>query len=162
LGPWAEGSSQTAKHNTERCEAAEAAIGKAGATFKPHVFVAMPFKEEMEDVFFHGIQRSVHAIDYVCERIDQESFTGDILERLKVRIEKSALVIADLTDDNPNVFLEVGYAWGKGRPTLFLAKGEAPLKFDVRNHRCIRYRVIHGLEKTLTSQLRDLKLKGDI
>jgi hypothetical protein len=161
-GPGAEASSHTAKRNTERCEAAEAAIGKAGATFKPHVFVAMPFKEEMEDVFFYGIQRSVRAIHYVCERIDQESFTGDILERLKVRIEKSALVIADLTDDDANVFLEVGYAWGKGRPTLFLARGEAALKFDVRNHRCIRYRVIHELEKTLTRQLRDLKLNGDI
>jgi hypothetical protein len=155
-------SDQTAKQNGPRCEVVEAAIGEAGAKIKPHVFVAMPFREEMEDVFFYGIQRSVHAIDYVCERIDQESFTGDILERLKVRIETSALVIADLTDDNPNVFLEVGYAWGKGRPTLLLAKGERMLTFDVRNHRCIRYKSIHGLEETLTTQLQGLKLTGDI
>ena len=136
------------------------AVGTRGKD-TPHVFVAMPFKEEMEDVFYYGIQKSVHSIGYLCERIDQESFTGDILERLKKRIETSSLIIADLTGDNPNVFLEVGYAWGKGRPTVLVVKhGEQQLRFDVQGQRCIKYKSIRNLEELLTKMLGDLRSDG--
>jgi hypothetical protein len=129
----------------------------------PYVFVAMPFKEEMEDVFFYGIQASAHAIGYLCERIDQESFTGDILERLKAKIARSSVVVADLTGDNPNVFLEVGYAWGQGRPTvLVLKESKQQLRFDVQGQRCIKYKSIRSLEEALTKMLRDLKADGSI
>ena len=57
---------------------------------------------------------------------------GHILDRIKLRIETATLVIADLTGANANVYLEVGYAWGKNRPTLLLAKVGDELKFDVR------------------------------
>lgn len=141
-------------------------IDGAGAHRKerPHVFVAMPFKEEMEDVFYYGIQNSVHTIDYLCERIDQETFTGDILDRLKKRIETASLLIADLTDDNPNVFLEIGYAWGKGRPTLLVVRDEAnkPLRFDVQGQKCIKYKSIKSLETALTKMLGELKKDGSI
>lgn len=144
--------------------AAATAVEEAGtqAKAKPHVFVAMPFKEETEDVFSYGIQNSVHAIDYLCERIDQEAFTGDILTRLKKRIETSSVVIADLTGDNPNVFLEVGYAWGKGRPTVLVVKDEQQLRFDVQGERCIKYKTIKSLETALTKMLKGLKSNGDI
>src|SRR5574341_52385 len=79
---------------------------------KPHIFVAMPFDEEMEDVYNWGIQGPVNAAGYLCERVDMTTFTGDILDRVKDRIESAELVIADLTGANPNVYLEVGYAWG--------------------------------------------------
>ena len=129
----------------------------------PHVFVAMPFKEEMEDVFYYGIQKSVHAINYLCERIDQESFTGDILERMKMKIETASLVIADLTGDNPNVFLEVGYAWGQGRPTVLVVKqGKQQPRFDMQGQRCIKYKSIRKLEELLTKMLGDLKSDGSI
>ena len=68
---------------------------------------------------------------------------------MKTKIERSSLVIADLTGDNPNVFLEVGYAWGKSLPTVLLAQERAPLPFDVQSQRCIRYAQIHNLKSTL-------------
>lgn len=144
---------------------AAAAIESAGVRAKttPHVFVAMPFREDMDDVFYYGIQAAVRAAGYICERIDEEAFTGDILERLKARIETSSLVIADLTGDNPNVFLEVGYAWGKGRPTVLVARqGDRPLRFDVQGQRCIRYKSIRNLEEELTKMLGGLKAEGTI
>lgn len=151
-----------------RAAAADAAVGieKAGtkAKGKPHVFVAMPFKKSMTDVFAYGIQNSVHAIDYLCERVDEEAFTGDILDRVKKRIETSSLVIADLTGDNPNVFLEVGYAWGKGRPTVLIVRDEPnkQLRFDVQGQRLIKYETIQSLETSLTKMLKGLKKEGSI
>jgi hypothetical protein len=86
---------------------------------KPHVLVAMPFSKDFMDVFVFGIQGPVNAVGYLCERIDMTAVTGDVLARIKSRIETAELVIADLTGANANVYLEVGYAWGKGRPLSY-------------------------------------------
>jgi len=133
----------------------ERSIESAGlnSNEKPLVFVAMPFSEEMEDVYRYGIEAPVNAAGYLCERMDMTPFMGDILARIKSRIEAASLVVADLTGSNPNVYLEVGYAWGKDRPTLLLAKKGDDLKFDVRGQRCIEYSSIRDLEKKLKSDL---------
>lgn len=121
---------------------------------KPHIFVAMPFTEGMEDVFIFGIQSPVQAAGFLCERVDMAIFSGDILERIKSRIETSYLVIADLTGANANVYLEVGYAWGKKKDTLLLCRNVDDLKFDVRGQRCVIYSSINDLNKKLAEELR--------
>ncbi len=127
---------------------------------KPHVFVAMPFKKDMDDVFYYGILRPVRASGFICERIDQEAFIGDILDQVKKKIETAAVVIAELSGANPNVYLEVGYAWGKERPTILLMKDEQELRFDVRGQRCLKYERIRDLEESLQKELSELKSKG--
>jgi hypothetical protein len=123
---------------------------------KPHVFVAMPFSPEMVDVFVFGIEGPVRAAGYLCERVDMAAFTGDVLERIRTRIETSRLVIADLTGANANVYLEVGYAWGREVPALFVCRQGEELKFDVKGHRCLFYASIHELSKMLAAELRVL------
>jgi hypothetical protein len=128
-----------------------------GSNMKPHIFVAMPFAKEFQDVYIFGIQGPINNAGYLCERVDMVAFTGDILDRVKSRIETASLVIADLTGANPNVYLEVGYAWGKGRPTLLLAReGEEP-KFDLRQQRRLVYQNIFDLSQRLQADLADLK-----
>lgn len=124
---------------------------------KPHIFVAMPFGDDMEDVYTFGIQAPVNAAGYLCERVDMVVFTGDILTRIKSRIETAVIVVAEITGANPNVYLEVGYAWGKERPTLLLAKKGDELKFDVRSQRCIFYKNISDLAKQLEAALKVLQ-----
>jgi hypothetical protein len=57
---------------------------------------------------------------------------------------------------NPNVYLEVGYAWGRGRPTVLLVRDVKELRFDVAAYRCIIYRSIRELETLLTRELERL------
>jgi len=125
---------------------------------KPFLFVAMPFGDDTEDIYIFGIQGPSNKAGYLCERVDMSVFTGDILTRIKSRIDAADLVVADVTGGNPNVYLEVGYAWGKGRPTLLLAKKGEDLKFDVQGQRCIIYKNINdlatNLEKDLTTARR--------
>lgn len=130
-------------------------IANAGlqSNTKPHVFVAMPFSDDMEDVYIFGIQAPINAAGFLCERVDMATFTGDILTRIKSRIETAALIVADLTGASPNVYLEVGYAWGTARPTLLLAKTSDDLTFDVRGQRCIIYKNIADLAKKLGADL---------
>ena len=124
---------------------------------KPLIFVAMPFDKKMDDTFHYGIRNAVNSAGFLCERVDQVSFTGDILEVIKRRITKASLLIADLTMSNPNVYLEVGYAWGVGIPTVLIAQDAQELKFDVKGQKCIIYSGIRELEEKLTQELLALK-----
>lgn len=136
--------------------------GGSGAGVKHHAFVAMPFSAQMEDVFYFGIQAPVHGAGLLCERIDHSVFTGSIMEAMLHKIESASVVIAELTGLNENVFLEVGYAWGKGKPTILLARQDLDLPFDVQGHKCLKYGSIKDLEEKLASELEGLRAQGVI
>lgn len=125
---------------------------------KPLVFVAMPFDKKMIDVFHYGIKRAVNSAGYLCERVDEEHFTGDVMEHVKLRIRQADLVLADLTQANANVYLELGYAWGCEKRTVLLAQDSNELKFDVKGQRCLIYSSIKELEEMLYKELEKLPL----
>jgi hypothetical protein len=120
----------------------------------------MPFDTEMNDIFYYGIEGPIHALGYLCERMDHISFTGEIMEWMKRKIETASLVIAEMTGANPNVYLEVGYAWGRNRPTLLLARDGVNLEFDAKGHRCIFYSGIKDLEGKITREMAQLKAQS--
>lgn len=129
---------------------------------KKHVFIAMPFNSNMEDTYYYGIQRAVDTAGFDCYRSDKVAFVGDIMQELKKELEKSVAVIAELTDSNPNVYLEVGFAWGKDKPTVLIIKqGDKP-RFDVQGQKCLMYNNIKHLEEILTKELLELKASGVI
>lgn len=127
--------------------------GYASAS-KSHVFVAMPFSDEFEDVYHYGIRNAVKRAKLLCERSDLSSYTGDVIAWVRNRIRTSLLVIADLSGANPNVYLEVGYAWGCDIPTILLSKDN--LKFDLQGQRCLMYKKIKDLEEKLGKELIEL------
>ncbi|WP_198085099.1 hypothetical protein [Variovorax sp. E3] len=59
---------------------------------------------------------------YDHARIDQEIFT---------KLHRSRVVLADITGLRPNCFLELGYALGRGLPTMVLAKAGTEHPFDI-------------------------------
>ncbi len=123
---------------------------------KPHIFVAMPFSDEFEDVYRFGILEPVRRCGFACEKVDEVSFTGDVLQQIKNRIASSRLVIAELTGARPNVYLEVGYAWGCGKEVVFLAKKGEQIHFDVATQRTIFYRNITHLAEELQKLIEKL------
>jgi len=127
---------------------------------KPHAFVAMPFTPAFEDVYFYGIRPPIKDAGMLSERIDQEVFSGDIFGRIKERIETADLVVAELTGANPNVYLELGYAWGRERPTILLSRSVEDLRFDVQGQRVLLYDSIRQLEVRLRQELRTLAARG--
>ncbi len=154
----ARNSSTRPKVESEKSERLRAA-GYASDS-KPHVFVAMPFREEMDDVYHYGIQEAVRKAGFLCERADLSAFTGDIMQWVRDRIRSATVIVADLTGANPNVYLEVGYAWGCGKPTVLVAKDKPPSEFDARGQRCLVYRRIRDLEVSLAEELQNLRQNG--
>ncbi|WOE83705.1 hypothetical protein [Aeromonas veronii] len=59
---------------------------------------------------------------YDHARIDQEIFA---------KLHRSSIVIADITGTRPNCFLELGYALGRGLPTIVTVREGASLPFDI-------------------------------
>jgi len=55
-------------------------------------------------------------------RIDQEIFA---------KLHRSTVVVADITGSRPNCFIELGYAFGRGLPTMVLARKDTPRPFDI-------------------------------
>lgn len=139
--------------------ASQVKLSQAGkeADQHKHVFVAMPFSNEMEDLYHYGIRQAVVANDFLCARIDHEIFSGSIFDQIKKKIDDAEVVIADLSGANANVYLELGYALGKGIPTIQLVRDVKELKFDVQAERCLVYDSIRTLEAKLTEELRVLK-----
>ena len=129
---------------------------------KSHVFVAMPFTSEFDDAYHFGIQNPVRTAGFVCERADLATFVGDVMQWIQNRIRTSSLVIADLTDANPNVYLEVGYAWGCGVPVVLLTQDTTHLKFDLQNQKCLVYGSIQQLEEKLCAELENLRANDAI
>jgi nucleoside 2-deoxyribosyltransferase len=60
-----------------------------------------------------------------------------ITESIEKAISEATLVIADVTDSNPNVMYEVGIARAKNRPLIMIATSSRSIPFDIANVRVI-------------------------
>jgi hypothetical protein len=121
---------------------------------KPHVFIAIRSSEDMEDIYVFGIQNPVNVAGYLCERFKLRNFTDEVLKVIKARIASAVLLIADLTGADPDVYLEIGYAWGCNRPTLLVAHRSEKLVPNAGSEKCIRYDNIRHLSKVIEEYLK--------
>lgn len=92
-------------------------------------------------------------------RADFESSPDSITSKVVSRIIESELIVADLSDHNPNVFYELAVAHGYKRPVVhIMADGQRP-PFDVVDQRVIFYDLTNpaSVDKAVES-LRDAAL----
>lgn len=132
----------------------------AASERKPKLFAAMPFAAEHSDVWEIAIQEACHDAGIVCERLDKEAYVGDILSEIKKRVIQGNGLVALLDGANPNVFLEIGFAWGVNKPTVLIIKKGANLPFDVSGQKCLQYSSIAELRTMLKAELAALKSRG--
>ena len=115
-------------------------------------FFALPFSEEL-NFFYLYLKQHIEANYFLeVERGDTTRLTGPVQQKVNDQIQRSRLIIADITGDNPNVMYEVGLAHAKGKPVLFLTQDppdRAP--FDLRHFDLISYEL--GDEVGLLDQL---------
>ncbi len=108
-------------------------------TPKKFCFVLMPINKDFDDVYELGIKKSCIDAGAYCERVDEQIFDGSILDRIYNQISKADIIIADLTNKNPNVFYEVGYAHALGKLTILLTKNAEDIPFDLKHYPHIIY-----------------------
>ena len=118
---------------------------------KKFVFVLMPFDQKFKDTYELGIKQTCKELDAYCERVDEQIFTERILDRIYNQISKADILIADMSDRNPNVFYEVGYAHGLGKNVILLTNHADDIPFDFKHFTHIVY---SGQIVVLKDQLR--------
>ena len=109
-------------------------------------FVLMPFSatkscsEDQWSYIFTGmikpaVERSGFA--FACKRSDVP--TGSIIEHILDEVNRADLVIADLTDRNPNVFYELGVRHALRDSTILVAQDINDVPFDLRPYAVVVY-----------------------
>jgi hypothetical protein len=118
---------------------------KAGAK-KPLCFVIGPIGKELSperkhsDLLLNAVIKQVLQKDefgYVVKRADEDADPGMIGDRVVSDIINADLVVADLTDLNPNAFYELGIRHSTEEPTIHVARMGTALPFDTVAHRTI-------------------------
>ena len=72
------------------------------------LFVAIPFADRHRDAFDISFAEAAHRNGFICERLDLESYTGDVIAEMQRRIRDAAGVIALLD----NAMNRAGFAGG--------------------------------------------------
>ncbi len=79
----------------------------------------------------------------------------DLLEKIHIMIERAELVIAEVSEQNPNVFYELGFAAGIKKPVLLIARRGVEIPTDLRGRELILYSDDKGGTKTFAEELRN-------
>jgi hypothetical protein len=110
-------------------------------TQEPAAFVMMPFKEPFDTLYREVIHPVTAASGFRVIRIDEIMAPGIIIDDIQRQIAEAHVVIAEITQPNPNVFYELGYAHALRKPAILLARRDPSnqLPFDVRSYRAIFY-----------------------
>jgi hypothetical protein len=126
-------------------------------TQTPEAFVVMQFGEPYDSIYQEVIVPVAAEQGYSATRVDEIHAPGIILQDIVASLVRSAVVIAEITPPNPNVFYELGYAHALGKPTILLAERDRQLPFDVSGYRVIFYDNTiggkHQVEKSLREHL---------
>lgn len=122
---------------------------------RPFVFVIMPFHEDFRDAYEFGIKPACVDAGAECERVDEQIFLQNILERIYGQIRKADIVIAEMTGRNANVFYETGYAHGIAKPVILVTQSADDIPFDLKHYPHVVYgKSIATLKRELEKKVR--------
>lgn len=129
---------------------------------KPRAFVVMQFTDAFNNLYKSVIKPTCEKYGFEPVRADDFYTNGLIISDIANSIREAAVIIADITPDNANVFYEVGYAHALGKPTILLSdKKRDKLPFDVSAFRTLIYdNTIGG--KDVVQELLEKHLKNII
>ncbi|MBN1265712.1 MAG: hypothetical protein JXA25_09480 [Anaerolineales bacterium] len=126
---------------------------------KGHIFAAMPFAGLYDDVFLVAMTYAAEQNGLVCLRIDQHEYSGDIVAEIQNKIRTAEAVIADLSESNPNVLYETGFAHAIEKPTVHICSTQLKdLPFNVAHWNTIPYHTgqTYRLRDKLVSRLQSV------
>jgi nucleoside 2-deoxyribosyltransferase len=136
------------------------------------IFVACYFSEEqkysamrqMIEEAIQNIQENYHVnIEHV--RIDQNRGASfELVREIFDKIDQADLVIADLTEERPNVYCEVGYAKAKGTPFILTyrpinstdATSKNRIHSDLLPQKYVQYSEVSVLRDELIKELKGI------
>jgi len=121
-------------------KAASSKTAKRTAAKKKDVcFVIMPFGNWFDDYYTNVYAPAIKAAGLEPRRADDLYRPSAIINDIWAYTKKAKLIVADLTDKNPNVFYELGLAHACARPAVLLTESMEDVPFDLRALRVLEY-----------------------
>jgi hypothetical protein len=106
-------------------------------------FVIQPFDNggKYDKRYNDTFEKAIKTAGYNPYRVDKDPATEIPIEDIDDNIRKSAAVLADITEDNPNVWFEVGLAIAYKKKMVLLCSKERKTKypFDIQHRSIIGY-----------------------
>ena len=132
---------------TYRISGAETILTKeSNGLFMKRCFVVSPIGDAGTDIRKNADQLYQHIIKPVCEkcgfivqRVDEFNTSNSITQEILDALNDCELVIADLTEHNPNVFFEIGYRAKSQKPIIHLKRKDETIPFAVSSIRTFEY-----------------------
>lgn len=123
-------------------------------------FVMMPFGQWYDRYYQDIYIPAIRDAGFEPVRADELFTTGSVVEQIWEQIEKSKVLLAELTDKNANVFYELGLAHAARKPVVFTAGRVDDVPFDLRHLRVIVYETrepqwADKLQRLITDYLRN-------
>jgi hypothetical protein len=114
--------------------------------------VIMPFRDKFAKPY-EAMKKTLVECGFTAVRADEVFETRGIVQIVLEQMGRAELVVADLTDCNPNVFYELGYAHALGKAVILLTQRKEDVPFDLRHRQYVLYSP-RRLTDTLTAGLR--------
>lgn len=124
---------------------------------KNRCFILMPFNENFDSIYGH-IKKALNDNGYVCNRADEILGSKPIMNTILNEILKSQYILADLTNQNPNVFYELGVAhtFKDAQNIILITQKVQDIPFDIRHINNIVYDPVN-IKYLTSSIIRTLK-----
>lgn len=115
---------------------------------KIFIFMLMPSYKEFDSIYEIYIKNPLIKQGYMVKRDKEIPGSSKIMEDILHNIRAAEIIIADLTDQNVNVFYELGIAFEKRKYLILIAQKGEILPFDLSQRRTIFYETSEdGLKK---------------
>jgi hypothetical protein len=122
------------------------------------IFVVMSFSDnpELEDAY-DSIKEVCAEVGYRAMRVDESNKEERITPMIEQGIRDAAFVIADVTEERPNVYYELGLADGFGKRKVVSAREGTTVHFDLFDVPILYWRNQKQLKENLRDRLREFK-----
>jgi len=102
---------------------------------KPNCFVIMPFGGWF-DIYYQDIYiKAIESAGFIANRADDLYRPGNIVNDIWNLTKEADVILADLTNKNPNVFYELGLAHAITKPAILITASMDDVPFDLRSLR---------------------------
>jgi hypothetical protein len=128
--------------------------------YRPECFVIGPISDDPQarKVYVSGVKAAVEALGIRCVRVDEAHFTGPIMEQVLRRIETAYFIVADLTNERPNCYYELGVAHALKKTVIHIIDKTTRKHFDVQGHPFIEFTDVEHLRRQLRERIVKLVL----
>lgn len=127
---------------------------------KKKMFVIMPFDDKyIESAYNLAIKDPAMAQGIEVIRVDEIEDSGKISEQILEGIQQSDLIYADLTNERPNCYFELGYALALQKEIILTVKKGDRIHFDLSNFRFIEWETDYDLKTKFEKRLNSILKK---